>query len=109
MGSFNAPNIFICKSNYIIRAQLLRRLPSSRCSRTQLFGNHIDDPGRRLIGGRFLSRRGSSVGHRLGWRVPPKFIEIPSADEGFDLILKLDALLGIMVVAPMEPIVLSLI
>ena len=106
MGSLNASIIFICKSNYIIWMRLLRQLPSSRRPRAQSFGNHIDDPGRRLISRRFFSRLGSSVGNGLSRQIPPKFIEISLVDESFDLILKLDALLGIVAVAPVESAVL---
>ena len=41
------------------------------------------------------------------FRSPPEFTEIPSVDESFDLILKLDALLGIVAVALVESAVLS--
>ena len=107
MESLDTPNIFICKSNYIILAQLLHRLPSSSHPWAQSFGDHVDDPGRGLVIHRFFSRLGSSVGDGSSRWVPPKFVEIPSAYEGLDLILELDALLGVVAMAPMKSTVLS--
>ena len=50
--------------------------------------------------------RGPPVGHRLSRQVSSKFTEIPPADESFDLVLQLDALLGVVAVASMKSTVL---
>ena len=81
--------------------------PPRRRPRAQPLGDHVDDSDRRLIVRRFISRLGSSIGNWLGRRTLPKFTEIPPVDESFDLILQLEALLGVVAVASVKSAVLD--